>query len=515
MPYIILFFIPLIIIIILRKKINRNIDNKKYLLAYIVLIPLSFFAYKLYIDSTKDEENITLYDLYYNVDNVALNIQKMGIMSSTILDIKRTIFGFDTKVIEVYKEYNNKEELNVSEKNILDLDLSDPKLNKDIKTYIEDNPGTLKNEYTSLFEGKNLIFVVAESFSEIAISEELTPTLYKLTHNSFTFDNFYVPYYLSTIGGEAQSLTGLYPNYAVLPKWKSGENSFPYGLSTVFKDKGYNTFAYHAHDGHFQNRYKYLKSLGFDNFKACTMGLDIDCSLWPESDVEMIEASLNDYIDSAKPFMTYYMTVSGHLDYDKDANSIVSKNWNIVKDLKYSDKVKSYLATQIELDKALERLMTALENKKILDDTVIVLLADHYPYGLTLNEINELSSYQRDSNFEINHNALIVYNSTIPTTNIDKVGMPIDVLPTVYNLFGIKYDARLFAGTDLLSNSEGLVILDNLSWITDQGRYNSLTSSSGNMTSEYVEHINKLIQNKIIFSKNMLLYDGYRYIKEK
>lgn len=515
LPYIIIFFIPLIIIIILRKKINRNIDNKKYLLAYIVLIPLSFFTYKLYINSTKDKENITLYDLYYNVDNVALNIQKMGIMSSTILDIKRTIFGFDTKVIEVYKESNNKEELNVFEKNILDLDLSDPKLNKDIKTYIEDNPGTLKNEYTSLFEGKNLIFVVAESFSEIAISEELTPTLYKLTHNSFTFDNFYVPYYLSTIGGEAQSLTGLYPNYAVLPKWKSGENSFPYGLSTVFKEKGYNTFAYHAHDGHFQNRYKYLKSLGFDNFKACTMGLDIDCSLWPESDVEMIEASLNDYIDSDKPFMTYYMTVSGHLDYDKAANSIVSKNWNIVKDLKYSDKVKSYLATQIELDKALERLMTTLENKKILDDTVIVLLADHYPYGLTLNEINELSSYQRDSNFEINHNALIVYNSTIPTTNIDKVGMPIDVLPTIYNLFGIKYDARLFAGTDLLSNSEGLVILDNLSWITDQGRYNSLTSSTGNMTSEYVEHINKLIQNKIIFSKNMLLYDGYRYIREK
>ena len=64
---------------------------------------MSFFTYKLYIDSTKVKENITLYDLYYNVDNVALNIQKMGIMSSTILDIKRTIFGFETKVVEVYK----------------------------------------------------------------------------------------------------------------------------------------------------------------------------------------------------------------------------------------------------------------------------------------------------------------------------------------------------------------------------------------------------------------------------
>ena len=68
--------------------------------------------------------------------------------------------------------------------------------------------------------------MVAESYSEIGVDEERTPTLYKLIHNGFTFDNFYVPYYLSTIGGEAQSLTGLYPNYATLTKWKSGENSF-------------------------------------------------------------------------------------------------------------------------------------------------------------------------------------------------------------------------------------------------------------------------------------------------
>jgi phosphoglycerol transferase MdoB-like AlkP superfamily enzyme len=68
------------------------------------------------------------------------------------------------------------------------------------------------------------------------------------------------------------------------------------------------------------------------------------------------------------------------------------------------------------------------------------LLADHYPYGLSLEEINELSSYKRDELFEINHNALIIYNSSMKNINITKVGMPIDVLPTIYNLFDIKYD---------------------------------------------------------------------------
>lgn len=516
--YLILFFLPFILLIIFRKKIDLNIkENKKYLYSYIILIPLSFLSYRLYINSTKDNKDISLYDLYYNTNNIPLSIQKMGVLSSTGLDIYRNIFGFEDKVIEVnYEEENNDEDLFVYEKNNLDLDLSSNKLNKDIKEYIDNNPGTSKNKYTGMFENKNLIFVVAESFSEIGIDKERTPTLYKLIHNGFTFDNFYVPYYLSTIGGEAQSLTGLYPNYATLTKWKSGENSFPYGLATVFKDKGYNTYAYHAHNGYFQNRYKYLKSLGFDNFKACNMGLNINCNMWPESDIEMIKATTNDYINSDKPFMTYYMTVSGHLDYIKEGNSIVSKNWDLVKNLDYSDKAKSYLATQIELDRAMESLLKELENKGILEDTVIVLLADHYPYGLSLEEINELSSYKRDELFEINHNSLVIYNSEMKNVNISKTGMPIDVLPTIYNLFNIRYDSRLFAGSDLLSNSEGMVILDNLSWITDRGRYNSLNGKySGDIDSDYISNINNIIQNKIIFSRNMITYDGYRYIKEK
>lgn len=516
--YLILFFLPFILLIIFRKKIDLNIkENKKYLYSYIILIPLSFLSYRLYINSTKDNKDISLYDLYYNTNNIPLSIQKMGVLSSTGLDIYRNIFGFDDKVIEVnYEEENNDEDLFVYEKNNLDLDLSSNKLNKDIKEYIDNNPGTSKNKYTGMFENKNLIFVVAESFSEIGIDKDRTPTLYKLTHNGFIFNNFYVPYYLSTIGGEFQSLTGLYPNYSTLTKWKSGENSFPYGLATTFKEKGYNTYAYHAHDGYFQNRYKYLKALGFDNFKACNMGLNINCNMWPESDIEMIKATTNDYINSDKPFMTYYMTVSGHLDYTKESNSIVSKNWDLVKNLDYSDKAKSYLATQIELDRAMESLLKELENKGILEDTVIVLLADHYPYGLSLEEINELSSYKRDELFEINHNALIIYNSNMKNINITKVGMPIDVLPTIYNLFDIKYDSRLFAGSDLLSNSEGMVILDNLSWITDRGRYNSLNGKySGDIDSDYISNINNIIQNKIIFSRNMITYDDYRYIKEK
>ena len=515
---IILFFLPFIMFIIFRKKFDFNIlkEEKKYLILHLILIPLSICSYRLYLDTNK-KETLGIYDLYYNVNNPNLAIQKLGVLSSAYIDIKRSIFGFEEKILSV-KEYTEEkieepEEI-IYEDNKLDLVLDDNTPDV-IRGYIEGTTPSKKNEYTSYFEGKNLVFVVAESYSEIAVSPELTPTLYKLTHSGFVFDNFYVPYYLSTIGGEFQSLTGLFPDSSILSTWRSGTTTFPYGLATSFKNKGYNTFAYHNNSGYFQDRNKYLKSIGFDNFKACYMGLNINCDVWPESDIEMIEKSYEDYINSDKPFMTYYMTVSGHFEYTFDDNYIATKNKALVKDLPYSEKPRAYIACNIELDKALELLINKLDEAGKLDDTVIVMLADHYPYALSLNEINEISSYERDSLFEINHNSLVLWNNKMETKKIDKVGMPIDVIPTIYNLFGIDYDSRLLAGTDLFSEKEGLVILGNRSWITNKGRYNSIDNTTiGDISSEYIEYINNTIQNRVAFSKAIFNYNGYKYIRE-
>ena len=207
------------------------------------------------------------------------------------------------------------------------------------------------------------------------------------------------------------------------------------------------------------------------------------------------------------------MTVSGHLEYNFSGNSIASKNRSLVDNLPYSDSAKAYLATQIELDRSLKLLIDKLEENNILEDTVIVLLADHYPYGLTLDEMNELSSYERDGLFEINHNSLIIWNENLNTIRVSKVGMPTDVIPTVYNLFGIDYDSRLYVGNDLLSTADGLVILGNRSWITDNGKYSSVDNTySGIEDTGYVDKINSIVANKIAFSKSIISTDGYKYI---
>lgn len=513
---IIISFVPVCFLIIFRKRINFYFDKKDklYLFSYIVIIPIVALGYGLYINSSKNDL-ISFYNLYNDIDNNNLNVQKLGVIPAFELDLYRTIFGFEDKVDYTNNNNTLNNDILSYDRNILNLEI-DNDVNNNIKLYIENNFGTKKNEYTGMFKDMNLIFVVAESFSTIGIRKDLTPTLYELTNNGFVFNNYYVPYYLSTIGGEFQADTSLYPSTSTLDIWKSGNNSFPYGMGNSFKNANYNVYAYHDHDGYFQERYKYLKAIGFDKFRACNMGLDINCDVWPESDNEMIEESYLDYIDDDKPFLVYYMTVSGHMDYNYKSNYIANKNKLLVDHLRLSTSSSAYLATQIELDRALENLIDKLEEFNKLDNTVIVLTADHYPYALSLDEINELSEFKRDSLFEINHNSLCIWNSKLSRREIDKVGMSIDVLPTIYNLFGINYDSRLFAGNDLLSDSDGLVILNNGSWITDKGRYNSVTGKYSGLEDErYIKSINQTIQNKIAFSNSIMKNNGYKYIKIK
>ena len=519
---IILFLLPVILLIIFRKKIKYDKFKLSNIFIYVGLFIISMGLYigNMFI---QDKETGSIYNLFYETNNVSLNIERLGVMSATYLDIKRSIFGFNEK-IEVVKNIEN-----VDENEVFEYDYNNEKIDFNggsgnvatINNFMKNEIGTKQNKYSGMFDGKNLVFIVAESFSEIAVSEEYTPTLYKLIHEGFDFENFYTSNNLSTIGGEFQALTGLYADNTILSSWRGGWAYYPYGLGTLFKEKGYNTFAYHNNSAYYQDRNVYLKTQGFDNFKGCYNGLEklINCEQWPQSDVEMINATMNDYINSDKPFMTYYMTVSGHFYYGFNSNSIARKNQDLVKDLDYPEEVKGYVATQMELDMALKALMDKLAEINKLDDTVFVLLADHYPYNLPIDYINMLSSYERDSLIEANSNNLIIYNSKMKSVKVDKVGMSIDVLPTVLNLFGIKYDSRMIMGKDILSTTEGIAIFKDKSWVTNRGTYYASTgkfeAKVEDIPDDYVNTINSIVNNRVAISRMIVDNNYYKYIYNK
>lgn len=198
---------------------------------------------------------------------------------------------------------------------------------------------------------------------------------------------------------------------------------------------------------------------------------------------------------------------------------MASRNWDAVKDLPYSHKAKAYLATQIELDKAIGELIKRLEAAGKLENTVIVISPDHYPYGLTLEELNELSSYERDNTFEKHHTPLLIWSGSMEQPiKVDKVCSSLDVLPTVLNLFEIEYDSRLLMGNDIMSNNkEQIVIFSDRSFITEKGRYSSVNGifipNEGQEVDEnYQEEINQIIYQKFKMSTMILDYDYYRKI---
>ena len=515
---VILFSVPIILLVVFRKKIRfESFYLKNFLITLGVLIAsILVYIANIHIQGRKIGSP---YNLFYENKNISLNIQRLGVIPSTYLDIKRSIFGFNEKIVMV-EEIENEDDnvLFDYEYNILDLDFSG---GGSINNFMANEKGTKQNKYTGMFEGKNLIFIVAESFSEIAVSEELTPTLYKLVHDGFYFKNFYTSNNLSTIGGEFQALTGLYADNEILGYWRSGNRYYPYGLGSVFKGLGYNAYAYHNNSAYFQDRNIYLPSQGFDSFKGCYTGLEkvMNCEVWPQSDVEMISATVNDYINSDTPFVTYYMTVSGHFYYTYGLNAMAAKNRSAVDHLDYPEEVRGYLATQVELDKALELLLNKLDEVGKLDDTVIVLLADHFPYYLSNEHINLLSDYYRDTLIESNSNNLIIYNSKMKPVEIDKVGMSIDVLPTILNLFGVKYDSRLIMGKDILSTTEGIAIFKDKSWVTNKGTYYASTGEFSAKTDDipegYVNTINNIVNNRVAMSRMIVTNNYYNYIFNK
>lgn len=516
----VIILIPYILYLIFNKKFNYKRPNKTIIISEIVAFILSFTG--IFFVVKYDNKGIySLRRLLFSTHAPMLTIDKTGLLTMEAADVYRYIFGFEE---EIYVEETKpviKEEVKEYNTYNIDFDKLISETNDEnlisMHKYFKSVEPTEKNKYTGLFKGKNLIFITAEAFDTIAIDKDITPTLYKMANNSFVFNNYYQPLYpVSTSDGEYMNLISLIPKEGIWSFKKTSELSMPLGIGNMFKKEGYNAYAFHNHTYKYYERNKSHPNIGFDYY-GCGNGLEkkMNCKHWPNSDLEMVEASFDYFLNDDKPFLTYYMTVSGHLNYNFYGNNMASRNKKAVKNLKYSTAVKAYYATQIELDKALEKLLKTLEEKNLLEDTLIVLGPDHYPYGLTTKEMNEVSKIDRTDKFENYHTTLIMYNPSIERTKINKVVSGLDLLPTIYNLYGIEYDSRLLMGRDIFSESEGIAILSDRSWITNKGTYNTVTKefksfNNEEVSKEYIDKINSIVYQKFSMSSLILDYDYYK-----
>ena len=560
---VLLLFMPLLILLLQYKKMAFT-SKKPLALAYAVLFCISAYSVAIISVSLTGDSPASQNSLYYKVSSPELSVNKLGLLTTMRLDLGRlvsgklgnnfaggatakenessstgteygdsstSVNGTQTQSVESAAQDETSEGSTVDAEttpaipvkpyNIMDIDFETLLASGQedslfsMHKYFSTVQPTATNEYTGMFKDCNLIMLTAEGFSPYVISPELTPTLYEMSTEGFVFNNFYNPlWWVSTSDGEYVACTGLIPKSGVWSMAHSGKNYMPFAMGNQFRKLGYTTKAYHDHTYTYYKRDISHPNLGYD-YKGVGNGLIIQ-KTWPESDLEMINVTADEYIGQ-QPFHTYYMTVSGHMNYTFGGNQMARKNKEYVADLPYSDASKAYIACNLELEFALKALIEKLEAAGVAENTVIALSADHYPYGLAKENLDELAGHEVEKNFELYESTFILWKKGMEPVIIDKPCASLDIIPTLSNLFGLEYDSRLLMGSDILSDAPTLVIFSNRSWITDRAIYNSAADTvkftdGTTGDKEYIQKVNRIVADKFKYSTKILETDYYRKV---
>ena len=551
LPFIIAALLPLALCILLRKRIVTEHRMSKWSLLFVTAVSVIFLLIG---------EGLARWGTYgdsytYNFQTDAA-VSQFGLHTAVRLEAEYALFGTPQPKLELPTQEGEPDDTPDDPPaattpveygyNALDIDFqaladsaSDSAL-RSMAQYFGSLTPSKKNEYTGLFQGKNLVLITAEAFSPWFISRELTPTLYKLTHEGFVCENYYQPGWgQSTTGGEYAVMTGLLPTWvgSNVSFYASANDDMPFALGNQLRALGYRTGAYHDNIYNYYNRDKTHPNLGYD-YQGVGSGLTVtEDGSWPYSDLEMVQNTIGDYIDGyvsdGTPFHVYYMTVSGHGSYGW-GHAMAAKN-RAKAQAAYpnaSTQVQAYVAANLELENALTYLLEQLEAAGIAEDTVICMSADHYPYLLAepetdyYNELRGVVDSERDT--DRYRNALVLWCGGMENAvTVTEPCSAVDIVPTLSNLFGLEYDSRLLSGRDVLdkdydagsaSGSIPLVILPTSSgnsWATAAGVFEASTRTFNarpgvTVEEDYVSRVNNIVALQYNYAQQLIARDYYR-----
>ena len=416
---------------------------------------------------------------------------------------------------------------------------------KEVTDYFNDNNKNFKvNEYTGIFEGKNVIAIHAESLQNFAIGlkfegKEVTPNLNKLIKESLYFNNFYAQVGVGTSSDtEFTYSTSLLPanNGTVFVNYF--DNKFV-TIQNLINNKGYYVFSMHGNVGDFWNRNTMHQNMGYDKFyskSSFVIDEEYGLGLSDESFFRQVVPMIKDIsLNVGEPYYGTLITLTNHTPW-KDASeySNFKTTWTV--DIGGSKVTRDYLENKVlgkyiksmnYMDNVIGMFLENMDNEGLLDDTVIVIYGDHdarisksnydymYNYDPVTDRVLEPNDvgYKEFNNYdyEISKNVpLIIWSKDLDESKIISTPMGmIDVMPTFGNMLNIYNKYAL--GNDIMNitNDENVVVFKDGSYITNKIYYSArnneaYTLSNEVITEDYIsrnsEYANKIldISNKII-----------------
>ena len=512
-----------------RKIIKINVDNNfnklekslsliSFLLVfgflYNVTISTNIFQNKLQIISNKE--------LFKSASNPSLAIREFGSTMFFVLDIKNSFVHDDSEIIDNNKPNNNN---NPSDQKWQELIKKEENLTLNyLNEYFINNTKTGKNSYTGLFEDKNLIVIMMESVNDIFINEEMYPNFYKLLSSGYYFKNNYSPRNSCATGNnELSGMIGLYSIYNKCTANTYSNNIYPYSIFNLFNNKGYKTTSMHDYTEKYYQRREIHTNMGsgkyfdVDDLKLTYNTKDEEWAS-DEDFMKQVVNILKNYKEKDK-FMTWLTTVTSHQPYG--SSTYGDKYLYLFESEKYSDyniKLKRYMSKLKVLDDGLGVLLKGLEDQGKLDDTVIVLYGDHYPYGLANNILEDALSYSIEEKYENERVPMVIWSNDLEATTYTEYTSYVNLLPTIANLFNLDYDTRYSTGQDLFSSDyQSITVFADGSWKNEIAFYNA---SNDNITyytnKEYtideIIKINENVNNKIKYSNLAIQHNYFNYL---
>lgn len=321
----------------------------------------------------------------------------------------------------------------------------------EINQYFDGVNNTNKtNAYTGLFKDKSLIVIQAESLNNWGISEELTPTLYRMMTSGIHFSNFDTPLLIgSTSDSEFMANTSFIPEaegYSVCYQYVN--NTYPLSLGNLFNDNGYKTTAFHNCYAEYYNRDITFKNYGYDFFDCYALGVDTFTA-------DSVLAEQIAYIDVEKDkFMSFWITYSGHQEYVADGVGVDDNDVTKIKEVypNLDDEYVYYIAKTMDLDKAVEQILNIMEWNGRLDDVVILIYGDHIAKSLDFSEGSNFKEVFGDDESML-YTPMFMYANNMEGVTIDKYCTALDILPTLMNLWDFNYDNKYAFGSDIFDES--------------------------------------------------------------
>lgn len=418
------------------------------------------------------------------------------------------------------------------------------------------------NEYTNIFEGKNIIAIHAESIQQFTMETsfngiEVTPTLNKLASEGMYFTNFYAQESVGTSSDtEFTFNTSLMPSSSgtvFVNYWDREYLTIPKLLS----EKNYYTFSMHGNNCTMWNRNVVHESLGYNKFYCYNKDYNIDeilgLGLSDKSFFNQSIPKIEEISQNNKNFYGVLIMLTNHtpfeasstIDYDVDykyekLNEETGEVEIVSAPYMEGTVLGDYFKTVHYADEALGEFINGLDEKGLLDDTVIVIYGDHDakikrteykkfynydPYTDSIKSKDDPTYIDVDPYFyELNRKVpLIIWTKDKDLQNkinvsVDKVMGMYDVLPTLGNMF--NFDSKYSLGHDIFDIKENNVVFPDGDWVTDKLYYNSqkeewkLINPEDTISAEYIEENKKYAEEVIEISNAIITYDLIKKTKE-